>query len=368
MKSHYGVALCLVALLVLIAAGVALAGPRVAIVKGDDAILMDSFEHQSWTAFMPKSPEGGREDLYWTPTWTKESEQEVERMVRKAVELAGGWPVKKGDTVLIKANANSDLWFLMTNGIFTSNHILCTNTDARVLRAVALLAKESGAKKIYIAEAPGLAEPISAMNTWGFGIVAKEVGAEMVGLSSAPYEWVRAPHALSAEEYAIPKIALEADKVISVSPMKTHGFAGVTMTLKNVGIGIAPNAVYGSPKIGLRHDKLARTIVDVCEIVGIDYGVIGGIYGMEGQGPTNGDPVYSGIVIASSDPVAADSVGTMCMGFTPANYGTMRVAEEVGLGTMKDIEIVGNKIEEVVVQYLPPPQHGPASYGEVYGW
>ena len=37
--------------------------------------------------------------------------------------------------------------------------------------------------------------------------------------------------------------------------------------------------------------KRARTIADVCETVDIDYGVIGAIYGGEGNGPTMVDGI-----------------------------------------------------------------------------
>lgn len=77
------------------------AGPKVAIVKGDEKILKDSWKHEKWINFLPRHPEGGRKDLYWAPEWTKASEREIEKMVRKAVKLAGGWPVKRGDTVLL---------------------------------------------------------------------------------------------------------------------------------------------------------------------------------------------------------------------------------------------------------------------------
>ncbi|MBA7504918.1 hypothetical protein ES706_03580 [subsurface metagenome] len=106
----------------------------------------------------------------------------------------------------------------------------------------------------------------------------------------------------------------------------------------------------------------------VCETVDIDYGVIGAIYGGEGNGPTMCDGIYRSIVIASPDSVAADSVGTATMGRVPERYGYLRVAQEIGLGTYKDIKVVGNSIEEVLKFYKELPGHGPASYGEVWGW
>ena len=78
--------------------------------------------------------------------------------------------------------------------------------------------------------------------------------------------------------------------------------------------------------------------------------------------------IYQGIVIAGKDPVAVDYVGSACMGRAPERYGYLRVAHEIGLGTYKDIEVVGKPIEEVMKEYAPLPGHGPASFGEVWGW
>jgi len=362
-------ALIIAVLLTFAVAMVASAASKVAIVQGNEKILKDStILPEDFLAYKPKRPEGGRKDLFWTLEFTPASIKEVERMVRKAVKLAGGWPVKKGDTVFIKYNANCDQWYMICVGHGNAIDFAATNTDGRVARAVALLAKESGAKKIIVGEAAGVANTLQQMYVWGAGL-AEDVGAELVDLDRVPYRWVKAPHAFSAKEYAIPSVVLDADVVISVAQLKIHDLAGTTANLKNIGIGVPPNSVYGAPKIGLRHDKLARTIADVNEIVDPDYGVIGAIYGGEGQGPTRVDGIYHGIVIASPDVVAADAVGTSTMGLTPKHYGYLRVAQEIGLGTYEDIEVVGNSIEEVMKQYAGPPMgHGPGAWGEVWGW
>ena len=358
----------LVGLFMLAWAGTALAGPKVAIVQGEEKILRDSTTlPKAWMSFLSKDPERGR-DLFSTLEFTPESITEVEKMVRKAVKLAGGWPVKRGDTVFIKFNANNDQWYLMCVGHSSAEEFTCTNTDGRVARAVALLCKESGAKKIIIGEAAGTANSLAQMRVWGADMSVNDAGAELVDLDRVPYRWVKAPHALVYKEYAIPELVLDADVVISIAPLKIHDLSGSTAGLKNIGIGVPPNQVYGSCKTGLRHDVLHKTIADVCEIVDVDYSIIGGIYGGEGQGPTRCDAVYHGIVIASKDIVAADYVGTATMGLMPERFGYLRVAQEVGLGTYKDIQVVGNSVEEVMVGYKAPATHAPGAWGGVWGW
>jgi uncharacterized protein (DUF362 family) len=347
----------------------AVAGPKVAIVQGDEKILKGSvIAPERWLGYLPKHPEGGRQDLGWTLEYTPESIQEVERMVRKAVDLAGGWPVKQGDTVFIKFNGNNDQWYLLSTGHGKAEDFAATNTDGRIARAVALLCKESGASRIIIGEAAGLANSIGAMRVWGAEMAVKDAGAELVDLDNVPYRWVPAPHALAAKEYAIPEVVLDADVVISVANLKTHGFAGTTGVMKNIGIGVPPNKVYGAPKTGLRHDVLHKTIADVCDIVKPKYQILGAIYGGEGAGPTMCHGIYQGIILAGEDPVAMDYVGTACMGELPERFGYLRVAQQIGVGTYKDIQVVGKQISEVMKQYAPLPGHGPGSFGEVWGW
>jgi len=347
-------------------ATLACAASKVAIVQGEEKILKDgSILPERFLAYLPKSPDKARGPHQWTMEYTPASIKEVERMVREAVKLAGGWPVKRGDTVFIKFNANNDQWYMLSTGHGNAADFTAVNTDGRVVRAVALLCKESGAKKIYVGEAPGLSNSIPNMRVWGAYLAEQDAGVELVDLDRVPYRWVKAPHALAATEYAIPAVVLDADVVISVAALKTHVFAGTTATLKNIGIGVPPNSVYGAPKTGLRHDVLRRTIADVNDIVRAKYGVIGAIYGGEGNGPTQVDGIYQGIVIASPDLVAADAVGTACMGLNPELHGYLRAAQEIGLGTYEDIEVVGKSIGEVYKAYK---QHPAGVHANVWSW
>ena len=84
--------------------GILRAGTKtaVAIVKSDmDLTGTANFDMSVWGDDTAKSKNKlGLMEVTWTP----ESMVEIEKMVRKAVQLAGGLPVKKGDTVLIKPN------------------------------------------------------------------------------------------------------------------------------------------------------------------------------------------------------------------------------------------------------------------------
>jgi len=260
---------------------------------------------------------------------------------------------------------------ILGTGKTKNEEIQCYNTDPRVVRAIALLAKKKGAKKIYIAEGPPDADGIANMKTYGYEGVARETGAELYCINSAPYKWYKPERPLALKEYALPVVMVEeANKIISVSPMKTHYLTGITGTLKNQAIGSAPNRVYGIPKVGLPHNQISEVICDIVSIKKIDFAVISAIWGCEGHGPTKGDPVSMDLVIAGRDPVAVDTVETMVMGFKPENYGHIVLAEQMGLGTMKDINVVGDPIKKVMKKFKPVPVElrAPNAWGRIVAW
>jgi len=87
--------------------------------------------------------------------------------------------------------------------------------------------------------------------------------------------------------------------------------------------------------------------------------VIDGWEGMEGNGPIGGDAVDTRVAIASTDAVAADVVGVAVMGFDPAEIGYLQYAsgaygfEALGEGDLKNIKIVGGRLEDVKRSFKP---------------
>jgi predicted metal-binding protein len=70
---------------------------------------------------------------------------------------------------------------------------------------------------------------------------------------------------------------------------------------------------------------------------------------MEGLGPNYGDPVYLGVIMASTDTLALDTVATEAMGMDPAHVDYLCLAAQSGLGCadMHSIDIVGVPLEEI---------------------
>jgi ferredoxin len=69
---------------------------------------------------------------------------------------------------------------------------------------------------------------------------------------------------------------------------------------------------------------------------------------MEGNGPGNGDPKRLGLIFASSDCIALDTIITTILGADPQELPVLKVASEDGSGETdpRRINIVGDKFEK----------------------
>jgi|GEM_PF-574254 len=363
---------------------------RVAIVKADNMDLaLNTIKMNTDRTFMQACYPGRKMDII-RAEWTKESEEYIGKLTREAVELAGNWPVKKGDVVYIKPNLVNSYIDMHECQALTSPEQQAHVTDVRIVRELCKMAWESGAKKIIIGEGTRSGADSASLAHWGYYAIADELNAQGIKvviepIGEAPYTWVKTIGLCNAE-YAIPtSVAKEVDVLISVPQMKCHTIAGVSLALKNTTIGLPTHKVYGTFKLALPHLKYAEMSTEINSIRKkggkgtpmIDYVVVDALWAGEGDqggawGGPGAFPVPMGLIIAGSDPVATDCVTTAVMGFNPNNYGQFRMAAQYGLGCndLSKIEVVGKSIKEVQ-EKLVPPMHTwrwPSEAGQNIAW
>ena len=117
-------------------------------------------------------------------------------------------------------------------------------------------------------------------------------------------------------ELYFPKTVRGVDFLVSMPKLKTHHWAGVTLSLKNM-FGVIPGSCYGWPKNILHWAGIDRAILDINAAVRPDFAIVDGIIGMEGNGPIQGVSKSAGVLIAGDDPVAVDSTCARIMGLAP---------------------------------------------------
>jgi uncharacterized protein (DUF362 family) len=109
------------------------------------------------------------------------------------------------------------------------------------------------------------------------------------------------------DHFWLPRTLLASDFVVSMRKIKTHHWAGVTLSMKNM-FGVVPGTKYGWPKNILHWKGIHRSILDICATAPIHFVIADGVIAMEGNGPLHGTHHHLGKIILADDPVAADFV------------------------------------------------------------
>ncbi len=137
-----------------------------------------------------------------------------------------------------------------------------------------------------------------------------------------------------------------ADVVISLPKMKTHHWAGATLSLKNL-FGTLPGICYGWPKNELHWRGIDNSIVDIALTRTPDLAIVDGIVGMEGDGPLNGTAKHMGVLVMGSDLLAVDATCCRLMMLDPERIGYLVLGASRKLGLLKAAQIqqVGEAIE-----------------------
>ena len=263
--------------------------------------------------------------------------------VRQAVELLGGMEayVQPGQKVLLKPN--------LVRGMDPGRAV---TTHPTVVAAVARLVREAGGVPL-IAESPG--GPYTAgtlrlaYRRSGMVQAAEEGGAEL-NYDTASTQ-VSHPEGQVLHRLDVIQPLLEADVVINLPKLKTHNLTVLTLGVKNL-FGLVP----GSLKISY-HAKLVdremfgEAMLDIFTFARPTLTLMDAVVGMEGEGPSGGDPREIGAIVAGADCLAVDTVSAALVGVNPQDVLTTRLAvgREMTTGRVEDIEIVGELLADLVV-------------------
>lgn len=276
--------------------------------------------------------------------------------VNKAVEAAlagiGGMSrfVRPGNTVLLKVNA---LTPKPPEAAVTTHPAMIAAVARAVIQAggVPLIGDSSGG---MIA---GQAPTKQTFQVAGIAAAAENAGARLVNFDTSGVGAVHVDGPVKILHIAQP--VLDADVVISMPKLKTHSAAIFTGAVKNM-YGCIPGfrkAEYHRmlPKL----KDFSELLVDILSVSQPSLAIMDGIVGMEGNGPSAGNPRQIGVVIASADSVAVDAVASSIIGLDPYDVYSTRIAHSRGLGKgeLKDIEIVGLSIAEARVRDFVLPSN-----------
>lgn len=192
------------------------------------------------------------------------------------------------------------------------------NTNPLLVAAAVDCFKSLGAREVIIADGPGHQRDTEMLlELSGLSEVARSERVRFVDLNLDNIHRVAtATHLTKLNELWLPETILNADLVVSMPKLKTHHWAGVTLSLKNL-FGVIPSLRYGWPKNVLHWAGIDESIVDIATTVKPGFTIIDGIEGMEGNGPLHGETVDSQVIVMSENLAAADATAARLMGINP---------------------------------------------------
>lgn len=231
------------------------------------------------------------------------------------------------------------------------------STAPQVIGATVDLLDKLGAEEIVVGDGSGFRRDLgSVADAVGLTPVLEKRNVPLVDLNYDDPKPVRTRGGwfLKTNEIWLPRHVREADLIISVPKLKTHHWAEVSLSLKNL-FGIVPGIRYGWPKNFLHFNGISFSILGLYQTVANVVSVVDGIIGMEGDGPLFGNPVNHGLLAIGRDPVAVDTTCANLMGFMTDEIFHLFMANWAGVGQGEKIETNGITPELITIPYQRPP-------------
>jgi uncharacterized protein (DUF362 family) len=227
------------------------------------------------------------------------------------------------------------------------------NTHPLVVRAAISAFYALGAAEVIVAEGSGhRQDALLIMEESGLADVLVEDRVRYVDLNhDNPLVVANQGTQTGLSHLLLPQELFKADVVVSMAKMKTHHWAGVTLSMKNL-FGLMPGAFYGWPKNVLHMAGIQESILDINTTVRPQIAIVDGIVGMEGDGPIMGTPVQSGVLVMGRNLPAVDATCARIMGVNPEKIHYLKQASaSLGPIAASAIKQVGETIAQVAKPY-----------------
>jgi len=273
------------------------------------------------------------------------SRDEVLRGLERLLAHFGGMEafVKPGERVLLKPNM-----------LYAKLPEAAVTTNPEVVAAVIELVRRAGGKPL-VGDSPGVGKLSRVAEKSGILKVLEETGTELVEFME--------PVEVSGEglfrRFELARPYLEADRVINLPKLKTHGMMTMTCSVKNLfGAVVGAAKAAWHLKAGEDRDMFARMLLEIYLLRKPDLNIVDAIVAMEGDGPGSGDPREVGLLIAGVNPVSVDVIAAEVLGIPKRLLYVERAAEKMGIEGVDRASILtsGCSVEDARVSdfRLPP--------------
>lgn len=216
-------------------------------------------------------------------------------------------------------------------------------TQPDTLRAMIRQVRQHKPRQIIVTGGAGAGETDDIFRVAGLMDVVESEEVEFFDHNRPPFEEVELTYApdekVDSPQKSVmvnPRV-LQYETLIALSQLKLHETATVTLALKNIAMSFPAADYYGHPRLKQEHahhffDDMHSFIAAMARRFRIDLAVTVGHPAMIATGPIGGHAVETGLVIASTDPVAADVVGARLLGFKAHGVRHLWAAGKLGVG------------------------------------
>lgn len=217
-------------------------------------------------------------------------------------------------------------------------------THPTLVEAVAEMVIAAGGRAM-IGDSQGIGSFRKVAEVTGIAAVASRTGAELVEFD----ESIEIAGSGTFRLISLARAYWDADKIINLPKLKTHEMMTLTCAVKNLF-----GAVVGTRKAGWHlaagesRELFARLLLEIYLLKPPVLNIVDGIVAMEGDGPGSGDPVRSGLLLASGSGVAVDLIAGKAAGISPELLPIQQEAAKLKLpgSTLEDIIIAGIRLPD----------------------
>lgn len=242
----------------------------------------------------------------------------------------------KSGKVLIKPN------FLRPS---PSEKAIITHPD--VIKSAIFLFKDLGAK-IIIGDSPGFGNIHKVIEKAGLSDFLKKTNVKVSDFSKTKKVKIEG---YLFKEIDLPVDILEADCICNIPKLKTHQMMFLTMAVKNL-----YGCIYGLKKVsyhltaGKNYDVFATLLIDIYSAIRPKINILDGIVGMEGDGPSSGEPRNFSFLAISSDALILDTVVTKLLDIPIEKVPYLNIAKKLGLIQTHLDKTAIVKLDDIVVK------------------
>ena len=284
----------------------------------------------------------------------------IERAIAEALEPLPLDALVRGKIVAVKPN---DTW--------ASPEDVTGVTQPDTLRAVLRHVRQCSPRELVVTGGAGAAETEEVFRLAGLMDVVTQEGATFFDHNRPPFTAVDLTYAperdVAGPQQAVmvnPRV-LDYETLIALNQLKLHKTATVTLALKNIAMSFPAADYYGHPRATQAHENhffedMHSFIAAMARRFPIHLAITVGHPAMIGTGPLGGHPVETGLVIASTDALAADVVGAHLFGFEPQAVRHLWEAGRLGVGetSVQNMEFPAMSLEQAYEAFTA------AAYGQ----